>query len=119
MTGKDVRFSGRELVIGGRRVELEHEIRSAQRVGKRIIVLYNSDVYWRNYGKPQTGQFHNLVAIDSEGKVEWVAELPSTYPDDSYVSVSSYEPLVVWAWSLYDCTIDPDTGRIVSKVWVK
>lgn len=88
-------------------------------VDDRVLVLYDADLYWHNFGRFQFGQFPNLVAYDVEGNKLWTAELPTNESSDCYESIISTHPLVAYSWKSLNCTIDIKTGRIVEKVWLK
>lgn len=105
---RDLRVVGYVLIVGGRRLELEHAINAAWRVGDRILVLFDPD-------SEQGGQFPNLIALDDEGRQVWVAELPTTTTGDRYYRLQSETPIVVSSFSSFDCEIDPNTGRIVRR----
>lgn len=119
MSKSGIAFLDKTVVLDNKQYTLDHTVREAFRLDDVVIVLYDDGVYWHNYGKPQTGQFKSLIAVDSNGNKVWTAELPSTDPIDSYTEVLSREPLRVASWSSYICTIDPMNGRILHKVFTK
>lgn len=109
-----VAFEGRTLRIGSLEVELEFPIAEAFACGDIVIVLLRHDADSRTFG-----QFPNLVGLTERGERSWVAELPTTDSGDTYVSVSSRQPLVATSWSCHRCTLDPRSGRIVGRVFTK
>jgi hypothetical protein len=109
-----VRFVERELFIEDIRHELQFPIDDAFEQGGLVVVLFDPDSPADSY-RP----FHNLVAVDSDGRVRWEAELPTSNPGDRYYKISSHEPLVAYSTQSYDCVIDISTGRIVSKEFTK
>jgi hypothetical protein len=108
-----VGFSGRVLHIDSLQIELEHPIAEAFAVGALIVVRFPCDARLKSYGA-----FDNLFALTSRGEKAWVAELPES-GTDSYVTISSREPLVANSWSGFQCTLDPASGRILRKVFTK
>lgn len=109
-----VTFLERELFIEGIRYEMQFPIDDAFEQGGSVVVLFDPDSPVESY-RP----FHNLVSVDSEGRVRWEAELPTSNPGDRYYKISSREPLIAYSTQSYDCVIDPSTGRILSKEFTK
>jgi len=108
-----IAFEGRELMADGGRLELEHPIVEAHRLGEAILVLFD------HMAGPHFRQFQNLVAIDGQGMLRWTAEHPTNETNDGYLTVNSVEPLVATSFGCWRCTLDPATGRIVGKTWTK
>jgi hypothetical protein len=108
-----VGFSGRGLRIDSLQVELEHPIAEAFALDNLVVVRFPYDASPRGYGA-----FDNLLTLNSRGERAWVAELP-TNGTDSYVAISSREPLVANSWSGFQCTLDPESGKILRKVFTK
>lgn len=111
---RDLKFIGEVLITGSCRLELEHAIHAAWRVGDKILVLFDPDA---EQGK--SGQFPNLVALDDEGRQIWAAELPTTNTGDRYYRLQSKSPIIVSSFSSFDCEIDPSTGHIVRREFMK
>ena len=114
MNTTGVRFEDDVVIAGGRRLQLDHPIKSAWVVGSRIIVLFDPNAELANLG-----QFRNLVAVENAGHQAWVAELPTSTTGDRYYRVDSQDPIVVSSFSSYDCQIDAESGRITRKVFTK
>lgn len=108
-----VGFDGRVLRIDGLEVELEHPIAEAFILGDLVIVRFPYDAAPRSYGA-----FDNLLAMNSRGERAWVAELTES-GTDSYVAISSRDPLVAHSWSCFRCTLDVASGKILQKVFTK
>lgn len=107
-------FSGRTILIGGKRFELEHAVSDAFELEGKLIVLFNPDAYTETFG-----QFRNLVALGPTGEQVWKAELPTTTSGDRYYKIASRSPLVVYSIYSEQCELDIATGRIKTKRFVK
>lgn len=83
-------------------------------VGDLLVVLYAPS---SESGK--VGQFPNLVAFNDDGRLVWTAELPTRETGDCYYRVVSHEPLIANSVRSYQCIIDPQTGKLQSKEFVK
>lgn len=71
--------------------------------------------YW---AQKQHG-FENLLRIHPDGAIAWRAALPDP-TDDAYVGMAWEDGvLVAGSWSGYKVTIDPSTGRILTRTFVK
>lgn len=67
------------------------------------------------------GRVRNLVRITSAAEIVWRGELPETDPTDVFVSLATDAEGAVLAstWSGYRVRLDPDTGRLLSQVFIK
>jgi hypothetical protein len=110
----DVTLLGDTVLVGEQRFSLPHPADDAFIVRDLLVVLYSPSSESGN-----VGQFPNLVAFNDKGVVAWTAELPTTETGDCYYRVESHEPLVANSVRSYRCIIDPDTGRLQSKEFVK
>ena len=81
------------------------------------IVLLNPDL-----GHPQQ-PFYNLFRTDSHGNTVWRAELPwpeRTDRHDGYVEIRWDGPSIAAnTWSGWYVLIDPESGKILSKEFVR
>lgn len=109
-----VAFSGSVLSIGGRTVRLDYPIQHAVALGDSVIVLYDPDAYQLKFG-----QFPNLEAFTPRGQKLWTAELPTTTTGDRYYELLSGDPLLAHSFSSFRCEIDPASGKIVQKTFLK
>ncbi|MDA8316132.1 MAG: hypothetical protein M0010_13335 [Actinomycetota bacterium] len=115
MSDPDIRFAGDSLIVGDSTYTMQHPIDAAFPLGTLVILLFAPDSLRDHFG-----QFPNLIAIDaSSGEKVWEAELPSTTTGDRYYKIASREPLVAYSVKSFVCTIDPSTGRITEKEFVK
>ena len=80
--------------------------------GKNILLLFDL----ANHGYKTVG---NLACVTPSGEVMWWAELTDT-GWDNYVGVRiDGDRIKAGSWGGYSCEIEPQTGRIVSKLFVK
>jgi hypothetical protein len=110
----NVRFLERTLQIDDVKRELEHPIDDIAIQEDVVIVLYDPDSF-----AEANGRFHNLVALDLDGRLKWTAQLPTSNPGDRYYEIGSKEPLTVYSTQSFDCVIDVTTGRIIAKTFTK
>lgn len=108
-----IKFNGNELHVNGSVFKLEFPIQEAREFGSQIIVLFRPDA------SKAPGQFRNLVAYDSKGRIIWEAELPTSYSMDAYYQLLPGPRLVADSYCSYRCQLDPATGRITSKEYYK
>jgi len=109
-----ITFSGKTLSICNNSLELEHPIADAFDLEGRIVVLFNPDAYTEKFG-----QFQNLIALQPTGERLWTAELPTTTSGDRYYKVASRAPLVAYSIYSQECEIEPATGRITARRFLK
>lgn len=109
-----ITFVERELRIDGVAYDLAHPIDDAFVHDDVVIVLFDPDSRFRRFG-----QFHNLIAIDRVGQLRWEAELPTSTTGDRYYKLASRDPIVAYSTQSFDCVIDAQTGRIVTKTFTK
>jgi outer membrane protein assembly factor BamB len=115
MIKDSITYAAEILQVGTVKLPQPHPIDEAFWVGDVVVLLYSPDSEHSKFG-----QFPNLIAVDPEtGKQIWQAELPTTTTGDRYYNVATYEPLVVRSVKSFVCTIDPETGRIIDKQFVK
>ncbi len=63
-------------------------------------------------------QFRNLLCIERDGNVVWKAELPVS--QDAFVSFQmTTDGLVANSWSGYRVILNPATGKIMERQFVK
>jgi len=109
-----IRFVERELSIDGTRHEMPYPIDDAIEYGDSVIILFDPDS-----ADEGNGRFHNLVAVDRSGEVEWTADLPTEDPGDRYYRIASSDPLIAYSVRSYDCVIDRTSGRILERTFTK
>jgi hypothetical protein len=109
-----IRYAERELFIDGARHELLYPIDSAIDYRDSVVIVFAPDS-----ADEDNGRFHNLVAFDRSGRLQWTAELPTTDPGDRYYKIVSGDPLTAYSTRSYDCVIDPSSGRILEKTFTK
>lgn len=104
-------IAGNTIAVNGKQFELDFPVKDAFREGDRIFVLFDPDA--------GAGSFRNFVCLDLSGRRHWEAELPEPGRQDVYYRISSRRPLVVNSFSSYKVQLDPETGTILSKEFVK
>lgn len=62
----------------------------------------------------------NLISVSIEGNIQWIADLPKSYPKYAFYQDIRFGNNVLEAWcgSIY-CVIDPLTGNIISEEFVR
>jgi len=109
-----ISISGRTLHIDGRSFDLEYSIAEAFELPGRVIVLFDEAAYTEKFG-----QFQNLIALKETGELLWKAELPTTTSGDRYYKIAERHPLVAYSIYSYNCEIDPATGKIKARTFIK
>jgi hypothetical protein len=103
-----------DLVLVERRWwRFERRVLQARRIGDRVLVIFD----YMNF--PQGRPAKNLVAYDLSQQELWRAETPEGGPADAYVNFICDDPLKVWNFACYVCTIDVTTGCLVDKSFTK
>lgn len=118
----NIEFSGSELSIDDRRLMLQWRILDAFSLSGIIIVLFDPDAYlldpsYKLQRRLGCDAIRNLCAFSYDGSKIWEADFPEK--TDYYYAVYSKSPLLVNSFSSFRCEIDPTTGRISSKVFMK
>jgi hypothetical protein len=109
-----ISISGRILHIDGRSFDLEYPIAEAFELDGRVIALFDPDAYTEKFG-----QFQNLIALKETGELLWKAELPTNDSGDRYYKIAERRPLVAYSIYSYNCEIDPATGKIKDRIFIK
>jgi len=109
-----ISYDGNMLTADGKSYELEHRVADAIESNDRVVVLFDPDAYTAKFG-----QFPNLIAVSREGTKLWTAELPTTTSGDRYYRLIRGESLRAASIYSFVCEIDPRTGRILRKEFVK
>ncbi len=117
-----VSFSSNTLVVGDVTLSLQYAIRDAFVLDDKIIVLLDPDSYltaptYRQEQRRGERSVQNLLAISNNGQLLWEAEFPEKA--DYYYRVVSRQPLTALSFSSYRCEIDPRTGKIIAKQFLK
>lgn len=114
--------NGCTLIIDGKSLSMQYDIRDAFVSDGRIIILIDPNAYLKDpaYSKERRrglNPLKNLFALSMNGKLVWEAEFPEGA--DYYYSIESRLPLTVKSFSSYRCVIDVDTGKIKAKEFYK
>jgi hypothetical protein len=107
-------YDGNTLTIDGKSYDLEHRIVDAVECQGGVAVLFDPAAYTAKFG-----QFANLVGLSCEGAKLWTAELPSTTSGDRYYKLVRDDKLRAASVYSFICDIDPRTGRIIRKEFLK
>lgn len=115
-------INGSVLTIDGCAVRLDWPVLQVAEIRDKVFILLDPDAYLADTGYKSSLRnggpaIRNLVAISRDGRRLWEAELPETR--DYYYQFSSVAPLRVNSFSSFLCEIDPETGRIVSREFLK
>lgn len=103
-------------------VVLPFRARAIRTTADLVWVLLDPDHYLadesyqaaRSSGEPS---LRNLIAFDKLGKQAWAAELPEVV--DYYHSIEDGLPIRVLSYSGYRCEIDPSSGKIIGREFLK
>jgi hypothetical protein len=104
----DLRWDGRPLGVAVRIV------RSVPGEARAIVMLDRATA--RSPGPCGRG---NLASVDGDGRVRWVADLPTDGVPDRYLSFDlDGDEIAAQSWSGYRVRLDLATGEIVDKIVV-
>ncbi len=109
-----IAYAGNTLTIDGQSYELEYKVIGAVEFEGAVIVLFEPGAYTAKFG-----QFPNLVGLSREGKRLWTAELPTTNSGDRFYRLVPGSNLRAASVYSFVCDIDPRSGRIIRKEFVK
>jgi hypothetical protein len=113
MTG--ISYVAEVLTIDGQRHSMPYPIEAVRDLGLLVVVLFDPGANLSKFG-----QFPNLVAVRRDGSVFWTAELPSSTTGECYYKVrGADDEITAYSFGSYIVQIDPLTGRILSKEFVK
>jgi len=110
------------VMVDERRIELGSPVLEAMIGSGVLIVLLDPDSYlkdpeYRSRRRAGAPAVRNLRAFSMTGDALWDAELPEDA--DYYHRLISADPIEADSFSSFRCRIDPQNGRIVSKVFLK
>jgi hypothetical protein len=106
-------FEGKTVRVAGQTWTVEHPLADARIVQGVVIVIYDY------MSGPRHRQFQNAEGFDFTGRKLWTAQHPTNETADAYVSIVGVNPLVLWNFACYSCTIDPANGRLLAAVFTK
>jgi len=117
-----VEFQGRVLTIDGCAVQLDWPVLEVAETHDKVFVLLDPDAYLADAGYKSSMRnggpaIRNLVGVSRDGRRLWDAELPEAR--DYYYQFSSVAPLRVNSFSSFLCEIDPESGKILTKEFLK
>jgi hypothetical protein len=113
---------GSVLTIDGCAVQLEWPVLEVAETQDKVFVLLDPDAYLADAGYKSSLRnggpaIRNLVGVSRDGRRLWEAEFPEAR--DYYYQFSSIAPLRVNSFSSFLCEIDPETGKILTKEFLK
>jgi len=90
-------------------------------VSKAILLPYANDlIVLLEYAYHPRRPFRNLIRMRPDGSIIWHAELPQATANDAYVDIElTGGSLLAWSWSGYRVVIDPVSGKIIQKTFIK
>lgn len=117
-----VSHQGNTVLVDGITLSMPYAIREAFMLDDRIIVLLDPDSYLTDpsYGRERRrgdNPLRNLFALSRDGKVLWEAAFPEKV--DYFYRIVSRSPLTALSFSSFRCEIDPQTGMVVGKTFLK
>jgi outer membrane protein assembly factor BamB len=81
--------------------------------GDRAIVLLD-------YSSMPTGPAQNLICIGENGEVLWRSPLPTESPTDAFTAVRFVDDRIIAnSWSGFRSVVDPQTGELIERTFVK
>ena len=105
---KDYKVTGWDGTSIGDRIEVSSEM--------YIVLLYIE----RGVENYNTGAKKNLLAVNGQDEILWVAELPPLANGYGWYAFIKYEDSVLKAWyGDYYCEIDIKTGKVNKSIFIK
>ena len=108
-----VTFEGRTLHVAGETWSVDYPISDACLIDDVVVVIHDY------MSGPPRSQFRNAEGFDVVGRKLWTAEHPTNETVDAYVKFIDWDPLVLWNFACFRCTIDPSTGKLLKAVFTK
>jgi hypothetical protein len=87
--------------------EPDYRVLAACWIGSVRLVIYD----WMDFPPGQPAR--NLFAYHADGSLLWRAEDIGQGSVDAYVSILTEQPLRVWNFACFVCTIDINTGLVL------
>jgi hypothetical protein len=117
-----IEIQGSVITIDGCAVQLDWPVLEVAETRDKVFVLLDPDAYLGDAGyklslKNGGPAIRNLVAMSRDGRRLWEGELPEAR--DYYYQFSSTKPLRVNSFSSFLCEIDPESGRIIARQFLK
>jgi hypothetical protein len=85
----------------------------------KLVPGENGAIVLLDYSAQPHGPFQNLLRVDPDGAIVWVAELPTTNAD-AYVSFDlDRNEVHANSWSGYAVTIDIRSGTVAARSFAK
>ena len=102
-----------KVEVDGELWDFDRHVLDARRIKDRIVVVFDYMSF------PRGEQAKNLQAFSLKRELLWTAEHPSKERTDTYVSITTEEPLVVSNFASLQCEIDVESGKLKRSVFTK
>jgi len=117
-----IQVHGSVVTIDGCAVQMDWPVLDVAEAHDKVFVLLDPDAYLADSGYKSSLRnggpaIRNLVGVSRDGRRLWEAELPETR--DYYYQFSSAAPLRVNSFSSFLCEINPESGKIVTREFLK
>ena len=89
---------------------------------RSVLPVPNSEecIVLLDYAQGPARDFENVIRCRSDGSVVWRAELPVPASNDAYTAVQwADQGLTAYSWSGFSAVLDPATGHIITRTFVK
>lgn len=111
---KQLEFQNKKITIYGESFQLDYNILDARIIKNLAVVIYKFDNL-----APKHRQFNNCQAFNSEGKLIWTAEHPTTTTSDFYVEFMDSKKNRLWNFGCYICKLDFKSGKLLKADFTK
>jgi hypothetical protein len=120
MTGVEIKDNA--VVVNGNTIDVGSRILDAQATASIVLILIDPDSYledpeYRCKRRSGLPAIRNLQAFSLRGERLWDAEMPEEA--DYYHTIVNADPIEVDSFSSFRCQIDPRTGKIAAKRFMK
>jgi hypothetical protein len=103
-----------QIQYSGGAVPALHPVLEAREIGPLVVVVYDYMAF------PRGAPSRNLFAYSTKsGQLVWRAEDIGAGATDGYTNIISEQPLVVGNFACFNCEIDLNSGKVLTKVFTK
>lgn len=104
----------RLLQIGQHKIQLDYEAKQIEKADDLTLVLLDPDAS----GAPKQ-DYRNFLAFRTDGSLAWIAEPPTNAAHDVYYKIINTCPIRAVAFTSWSCTIDKESGKVLSREFFK